>query len=178
MNCMAFGGVSGNTDSNFGGAHSNYTTEKFCSKVFLPIPLYYIKFFFSSKDVAVKLSASMLIWLSCFITNRSHLSHTFWPPWSFLLSSSLSIELFKTIHKAASPFWNKSQYFFLNVPQISSYTGMWPSQEFSLIWDTVMPNFLQWISNSCIYFVHRTGNNFLYILKVSRSKPNVWLMTS
>lgn len=177
INCVSFGGVFGNTGTNFVGAHSNYTTAKFCSKILLTILLYYIKYVFSSKDLTVKLSVSVLIWLYCFITNRSHLSHTVWPPWNFSLSSSLRIRLFKTIHKAVSSFWNKCPYVcgFFNVPHLSSYRA---NQEFSLIWDSVMPNFLQWISNSCIRFVHRTGNKFLYILKVSRSKPNVWLMIS
>lgn len=103
---------------------------------------------------------SVLIWLSCFIKNRSHLSHTIWPPWNFSLSSSLPIQLFKTIHMAVSSFWNKSPYIWglLYTPHLSSYRA---NQEFSSTWDTVMPNFLQWISNSCICFVHRTGNIFL-----------------
>lgn len=73
---LTFGDVSGNTDTDFVDAHSRNTTAKFCSKIFLPNLLYYIEYVFSSKDLTAKLSVSVLIRLSCFITNRSHLSHT------------------------------------------------------------------------------------------------------
>lgn len=74
-----------------------------------------------SKELKVELSTSMLIYLSCFITDhvyhmQSDLNE------NFSLPSSLLIQLFKAIQRSAFPFSNECQYDFLKISHILHYT--------------------------------------------------------